>query len=148
MPPDHVDLHRLVWSPDDIRDGKLLTSAFSKNDLKQQGLYVSVDRTDQLDEQTVQRIAEEQAARADGAGIIRETPHSAILGCGNVRNLFDTEQNRPFEVRPEELEDNTAHCGIHNVSGRRNKSYINQLRTLLVSVVHETLALSDYLAGR
>ena len=33
MPESAVDLHRLIWSPDDFDGDALTTSAFPKNDL-------------------------------------------------------------------------------------------------------------------
>lgn len=147
-PPDNVDLHRMIWSPDDIDNGQLLTSAFPRSDLSKSDRYISVDRTDIFDENAVKQIVAIQASKSDGTEIIRDEAHSALLACGAVRRLADTNQKRPFDVRSEKLADNPAHCGIYNVSGERGKSYVNELRSMLVSVVHEVLALSDFLKRR
>lgn len=143
MPKNKTDIHRLIWSPDDIQDGKVLPSAIRKADLKGNGAYVSVSRIDQICEDAEISMASNQAGRADGIQVIRDEAMSALLNCGEVRRLQDTEKGEPFEVRAEPLKENQAHCGIHNVSGEAGRGYIGQLRTLLVETIRETIGLEE-----
>lgn len=141
MLEDDVNLHRLIWSPNDIQDGVLKKSAFPKNDLDgtpdQNGdvRYLSVSRIDLLCEKSELETAERQAGKAI-TGIVRDEAWSAILNSGELRACVDTEGVNPFDVTSEPIPgENEAHCGIRNASKKyRPPSYINQLRVLLVEV--------------
>ncbi|MEP3776266.1 MAG: hypothetical protein ABJM82_04490 [Shimia thalassica] len=144
-PPNEIDLHRLVWSPDDYVDGKLLPSAFPSGDLKTPDRYLSVDRVDQFNPDATIETANRQAENADGATIVREDAFSALLGCGEVRGITDHEGKHPLEVRPEPIKGvNLAHCGISNVSGKKSRGYVNQLRTELTEIVNRILSLEMF----
>lgn len=144
-PPSEIDLHRLVWNPDDFDRGFLLGSAFSKEDLMGGARYVSVDRIDHFCAEATLKTAEKQALKANGETIIRKAAASALLPCEAVRGAEDSEGAGPFSVTPEPLEENEAHCGIRNVSGKGGRAYVNQLRVLLVALVRETLGLDEFI---
>lgn len=143
---DATDLHRLIWSPDDIQEGRLLTSAFPRQDLQDAARYVSVSRTDKLNPEAEILTAQNQADKADGVNFRRDEAWSAILNCGEVRSLEDTEGNQPFAVKPEPIIGvNEAHCGISNVTSKRGRGYVNQLRALLVRAASKLRTLDEFL---
>lgn len=140
--PNNIALHRMVWSPDDFDGEQLLGSAFSRSDL-QAGGFVSVDRVDRpFAKQTADR-AIVQAGKADGNRILREEAHSVFFNCGQVREAIDSEKATPFGVSPRIEVDKPAHCGIENVTGKRGRSYIDELRTILVSLAYGKRTLEE-----
>lgn len=142
---DGIDLHRLIWYPDDYDGEQLLTTAFRREDLLGGGEYLSVSCTDRLEPEIEREIACQQAERANGIDIFREEPYSTLFNCGRLRNKEDVENCTPFDVTRERTDENPAHCGIRNVSGKRNNSYINQLRTLLVELASSPRTLDCFL---
>ena len=143
-----TDLHRLVWSPDDFDgEGNLLTSAFRKQDLSGGEHYVSVSRVDQADAAAELALAHSQSKRADGIEFIRESAYSALLYGLSVADAQDNNGICPFMITLEPLPVNAAHCGIRNVSGQNGRGYINQLRLLLVELVHQSQELDRFLAS-
>lgn len=134
-PPDDINLIRLVWNPDHYDNGVLTTSAFDKSDLVE-GRYLSVDRDDIFEPEAAKDTARAQQARANGDTVKRDDARLAYLSCSDVRHAVDQEQTKPFDVTSEPLDKNPAHCGIHNVSGKRGKAYINQLRSILLEAVY------------
>jgi len=147
LPPNEVDLHRMVWDPDDWDGAQLLPSAFPRSDLSVVGRFVSVDRVDEPFVQQALDRAEMQQDNADGSQHIRDEALSAFLNCGQVRELSDHEGTKPFSVSSYKEEGKPAHCGIENVTGKKSKGYINELRTLLVESVLEVVSLNT-LNGR
>jgi hypothetical protein len=146
MPASTVDLHRLVWAPDDFDGGKLTTSAFPKNDLMGGERYLSVSRTDILSP-TAELATAERQAETQNVNFIREEALSTILNCGSVEQVADTDGITPFTVTSEEIpNENEAHCGLRNVSDKRGKGYINQLRLILVSLASGPRRLDEFLA--
>lgn len=146
MPDDNVDLHRLIWSPDDFENGRILTSAFRRQDLEGGDNYVSVSATNLLNVDAEMQIAAGQAASAGNTQYSRDTAWSALINCGDVHDAVDNKDVKPFAVSDEPLDDNLAHCGIRNATNSRGKGYVNQLRTILVSRVKENKPLSDFLS--
>ena len=142
-----TDLHRLVWSPDDFDDdGNLITSAFRRKDLHGGADYVSVSRVDELDSNAEIALAEAQAKKADGVNFVREKAFSALLHCLAVCEVQDDSGNTPFQVTSEPIPGvNQAHCGIRNVAGKKSNGYVNQLRLLLVDLVHKSQGLDEFL---
>ena len=142
---DGIDLHRLIWCPDDYDGEQLLTTAFRREDLMGGDEYLSVSSTDLLQPEIEQEIAYRQANRANGKNIFREVPYSTLFNCGLLRGKNDVENCTPFDITRKPTPENPAHCGIQNVSGKRNKSYINQLRTLLVELASSPCTLDCFL---
>ena len=143
-PPCYVYLHRLVWHPDDIEDGQLLPSAFPRGHLSGDN-YVSVSRMDQVTMEAVLALADTQQKKADpDKEIFRDFAHSAILHSGEVRSLIDDKCASPFEVFPEPEDADPAHCGIRNITGKKGKGYIGQLRDMLVKAVHTHGLLNEF----
>ena len=149
MPEAGVDLHRLIWSPDDLDGDTLTTSAFPRDDLKGGERYLSVSRTDILDAEVERQRANRQAAAAsDNPELVRDDAMSVVLNCGEVCRVEDTNGVRPFTVTSEPIpNDNEAHCGIHNSTGQAGKGYVNQLRTLLVRLASPPQKLDDFLSS-
>lgn len=144
---EDIDLHRLIWSPDDLElDGTVKTSAFRKGDLRGGDSFVSVSRVDELVPSAEVATAQKQANNADGVQFVRAAAWSALLNCLSVQRALDHDGIAPFKVTSEPIKDeNDAHCGIRNVSGNVGKSYINQLRVMLVRLVHNAERLDDFL---
>lgn len=131
-PPSTVVLHRMVWHPDCYDNGELTSSgAFASRDLN--GVrYISVDRHDLFDREFAVERAKLQQANANGVTAFREEVRMIDLPCRKVREIVDNFGERPFAVTAEPENNNPAHCGIRNVSGKRSKSYINQIRAKLM----------------
>ncbi|WP_420861937.1 hypothetical protein [Algirhabdus cladophorae] len=147
MPETAVDLHRLIWSPDDFDGETLTTSAFPKNDLMGGERYLSVSRTDILDADAELRTASGQAA-SDSGNVVREEAMSVILNCGDVCNAEDDKGVQPFVVTNEPIpNENEAHCGIRNSTDTRSRGYINQLRAILVRLASQPQKLDDFLSS-
>ena len=147
MPEAAVDLHRLIWSPDDLDGETLTTSAFPKNDLMGGDRYLSVSRTDILDADAERQTAKSQAA-SDSPNVVRDDAMSVILNCGEVCGVEDTNGVQPFVVTPEPIPNiNAAHCGIRNSTGTQSRGYVNQLRTLLVRLASRPQKLDDFLSS-
>ncbi|WP_162620463.1 hypothetical protein [Limimaricola cinnabarinus] len=147
-PPSDVDLHRLCWEPDDFDNGEPTTAAFPRSDLS--GRYLSVDRMDTLVPQAVRSIAAQQRenAQSESNDFDREDAMSLILDCQSIRVAVDRDGGRPFAVKPQWLEENPAHCGVHNVSGKKGKGYVNHLRSLLLLRVIRVARTEDILGER
>jgi len=147
VPEATVDLHRLIWSPDDFDGETLTTSAFPKNDLMGGDRYLSVSRTDILDADAELKTASGQAG-SGSANVIREEAMSVLLKCGDVCTAEDGDGMQPFRVTPEPIPDeNEAHCGIRNSTGKSGRGYVNQLRTILLRLASAPQSLDDFLAG-
>lgn len=147
MPEAAVDLHRLIWSPDDFDGVTLTTSAFPKNDLMGGERYLSVSRTDILDAESELRTASGQGA-TDSPDLVRDEAMSVILNCGNVCASKDDKGVQPFNVTAEPIPDeNKAHCGIRNSTENKSRGYVNQLRVILVRLASKPQKLDDFLSS-
>jgi hypothetical protein len=145
VPEAAVDLHRLIWSPDDLDVGKLSTSAFPKNDLTGAERYLSVSRTDMLDADAELKTANRQAA-SGSAAVVREEAMSVLLNCGEVCVVEDADGVQPFKVTSEPIpNENDAHCGIRNATDKQNRGYVNQLRSILVRLASAPQSLEGFL---
>ncbi len=141
----NINLHRLVWHPDDFCGNQLNTSAFRKEDLKGGRSYISVSRLDMIDTAVERKIAAKQARRANGTSIKRELAHSTQLNCSEVSSQRDDAGCIMFEVLSKMTKENPAHCGIQNISGKTSNGYINQLRVALVKISTPPIPLEDFL---
>ena len=147
MPEATVDLHRLVWSPDDFDGDTLTTSAFPRNDLAGGERYLSVSRIDILDADAELATASGQAA-SDSANVVRDEAMSVILNCGDVCSAKDDKGLKPFDVTDEPIPDeNEAHSGIRNSTEQKSRGYVNQLRALLVRLASQPQKLDDFLSS-
>ena len=80
MLANEIELHRLVWSPDDFDGEALLTSAFRRQDLSGgESDFVSVSRVDKINPDAEMEILESQASKADGERIFREEAWSVTF---------------------------------------------------------------------
>ena len=93
---------------------------------------------DKINPKEEMKLLESQARKADGERIFREEAWSVTFNCGDLRSVKDSSGIRPFDVTAEPTLNNNAHCGIRNIFGCRNSSYINELRVLLVGSAHKT----------
>lgn len=147
MPEDEVDVHRLVWSPENFDGDKLLTSAFRREDLSGGSSdYVSVSRTDCLDIEAEIALGESQAKSTNSTELRREQAYSVLFNCGQLRSAKDAEGVCPFNVTSEPIPENMAHCGIRNTTGNKGRAYVNQLRLILVSLASRRRLLSEFVA--
>lgn len=145
-PPDEVDLHRMFWHPADFQNGEPAGSNFRRSDFSPTG-HISVHRIDQLVPETLRQIASRQQERAASPGndLGREDAMSVVLNAGAVRLARDDQDVHPFSVGPEPLPGDPAHCGIRNTTGKVSRSYVDQLRTLLLERVVRVARLSEVL---
>ena len=133
-PPSALTLHRMVWHPDCYDQGELTSSgAFPSQDLNGTR-FISVDREDLFDQESLILRAKAQQSKADGQRTIRSEARVVDLPCGAVRETLDASGDRPFMVTSEPEPDNPAHCGIWNVSGKNSRSYIHQIRARLMQL--------------
>jgi len=137
LPPNEVNLLKLVWHPDDI-DVELNVvkpSAFRREDLTgQHGSFVSVDRSDIAERSCMEDLASKQAEKANGNDIKRELAKIGQLGCSDVRSSED-QGRKLFSVSSFPREFNKAHCGIHsNLITPKKGSAMDQLRNELVKL--------------
>lgn len=130
-----MTLFKLVWHPDNLNeDGQVTPSAFRSDDLSgKQESHSSVDRADIAKREVMERVAEGQAAKADGEKIMRKLALIGTLNCGSIRMLRIGE-GHPLQVSSFPLPENDAHCGIHNVSGQKGRGFITELRTKLAAM--------------
>lgn len=151
MPPDHVQLFRLLWNPDDIDEvsGVLKPSAFPSGQLDgRSSAYVSVDRADMSRREVMEAIAKEQQSKADGFNHKRFAPMIGKMLCREVREiLLDGRQAldvRPYPTRATEaLPANDAHCGIENVFGKIGRGAVTQLRNKLSNLVSAPMTFEE-----
>ncbi|MEY9720715.1 hypothetical protein ABIA22_003205 [Sinorhizobium fredii] len=147
-------LLRLVWDPDDIdpETQELLTSAFSKDDLKSVERGLSVDQKASAEEKCILCIAQRQQSNAEGhATIKRTTPLLAEAKTQDVTSqTFDDDGTRIFAVistpmgATEDCPENPAHAEILNISGRKSKGYLNQMRTKLQKIFAKPQAMGAF----
>jgi hypothetical protein len=131
LPPDHINLLKLVWHPDDISGDNVKPTAFRRDDLSGgEGQHVSVDRQDTAARDAMQAVAEQQAAKANGKDIKREQARIGVMMCRTVRAIT-VEGVQALAVRPEPIEGNPAHCGIFNICGKNGRSAIDEMRAKL-----------------
>jgi len=140
-----IGLHHLVWHPDDFFDSQLKPSAFRRQDLKGNESHISVSRIDRIVPDVERKTASRQAEKANNDTIKRENAYSIKLNCGDVRAQKDDANITMFEVVEKPTGENPAHCGIRNISRKTGRSYINQLRVVLVNISTPPIPLEDFL---
>lgn len=132
----------MVWHPDHLDDnGVTGTGAFPSADLKGTERYLSVDRSDLHEPGVMWRFSRYQREkalekpRAEDAPPTMEKAVIVELECDKVRSAEDHDKVRPFLVKEESEGHYRAHCGIHNASGKKGKSYLNNLRLMLLGLI-------------
>lgn len=147
MPGNEIDVHRLIWSPDDMDGEEVATSAFSSKDLKRvDDRHISVSRTDMFDPYAELEMRNKQAGKSGVGDIIREESWSILFNCGKLRAILDKHGDNPFEVISDPVDTNPAHCGILNTTGRKNDKYIHHLRILLIRSIIRKCKFSDFIS--
>jgi hypothetical protein len=137
---DEVAVLKMAWHPAHFDNDKLSSAAFERKDLipdndeKGGPRFVSVDEKSCIVQEVVDDRIQNQGARKPEE---RKDARFAEYLCRTVRNMKDEAGEHPLNVTPERLQENPAHCGIHNVSktGRSNKKrrdYADELRSLLI----------------
>lgn len=141
-------LLKLVWDPEDVRDGKILPTAFRRQDLS--GLlddHVSVDRKDMAARETMEALsAAQRDAVAGRADIHREVSLIGCLPCGVVRGTrLDglAGGGELLTVVPKPLKGNDAHCGIVNVSGNRGRAAVDRIRGELAKIASPAVTFDE-----
>lgn len=145
MPSDDVDLLKLLWCPDDFDEvtGKVKPSVFRKKELDGKGEnHVSVDSADLSRRDSMEQIAARQQEKANGQNIKRESARIGRVGTRLVR--VETKDELPlFEVKRVPLEENVAHCGIFNISGKTGRGDIDELQTKLARLFSNILTFDE-----
>lgn len=131
MPPDEIDLLRLMWHPDDFEGEAVKPTAFPRSELiGQHGKYVSTDRRDWSRRAVMEATAKRQQMQADGVDRLRHSPYVVPLPCGDVRRLTVDDQFA-LGVKPYPLAENEAHCGIESIIGKIGRGVVDELRNKL-----------------
>jgi hypothetical protein len=145
MVPDDVHLLRLAWHPAHFPNDELDPAlAFDSADLRgDNGRFLSVDRLDLVSQRAVDARIEQLKKDGKDERLKRREAKFINFNCGELRAASDADGMKPFQITTEEEEDNAAHCAVRNISGKRNPSYINELRTILVSRIQEYMSYSD-----
>ena len=107
--------------------------------------YVSTDRRDILSRSSVDGVIARQQAGGNKSKFKRKDAFFTEYLAGHLRALRDKEGHQPFDVRPEPIVGNLAHCGIHNISpvarntDEEHDAYVQQLKTLLLKHCKHTV---------
>ncbi len=143
-------LLRLLWAEHDIRDGKVLPEAIPTSDLRGPDRGFSVDRAYLARREIMEALVEYQRPRAQKPGD-RQTPYlSRIASAKVVRELTDSNDERPFLVDPsptpatDRLPANPAHAEIKSAQKKRDQIKRAQL---LLGVLESPIRLADCWEG-
>lgn len=145
MPPNQVNLLKLVWHPDDVDDVKntVKPTAFRRDDLSgQNGAHVSVDRSDLALRHCMQAVAANQAMKANGKNILRELAKIGRLSCEAVRKS-EHEGTKLFSVSPFWVDGNPAHCGIQSNIEAPGRATLDLMRGRLAQLASPPAEFDD-----
>lgn len=153
LPPE-TDVARLIWTPDDLQNGKIGNSAFSKSKFKE---GISVDRVDTFDVAAASKTKDAQGAKGGTGSLKREHAFVAIGQCGKIEGIKQSLKSDPnteepvFEVVSDELEGNKAHALIKQtqfwfVRPDTERANLNKARASLVGEFsrRRVLAFDDF----
>lgn len=131
-------LLRLVWDPEDINPetGELMTSAFASDDLKNHRRGLSVDQKSIAVREVMDFVAGNQQQNAKGKK--RDTSMLTEVKTSRVSSLkLDGDDQRVLAViqipipAANGCPENPAHVEILNVSTKKSKATINEIRAKL-----------------
>jgi len=147
---DSEPLLRLLWAEYDVHDGKILPEAIPTRDLRGPNRGFSVDREQLARREIMEALIEDQRQRAKKPED-RQTPFlSRIASAKDVRELTDSNGDRPFVVDPsptkatERLPANPAHAEIKSAKNCSSKSRQIERRRLLLKVLGTPVKFADY----
>lgn len=136
---------RIVWHPDDVHsDGTIKPSAFRRQDLHGFPNHVSVSDLDRLsmavERAKIGAMKERQASREKASVVVFPV---ALL---EAARLHDASNDPCLSVQPDCPEDpqNPGHCGIYNVSGRKTRSVVNELRQRILESLESVSEFEDF----
>lgn len=151
LPPNNVHLFKLIWDPEEVKDGLVQPSAFRREDLSGEAHHVSVDRGDTSIRAVMQALADTQKATVIGRDDIKRD--NALIGrvmCINVRDarILGTEGEPPaFSVEEKPIAGNDAHCGIGNITGTSSRGAINKMRLKLAQLIGAPISFDEAYGG-
>jgi|GEM_PF-3848331 hypothetical protein len=147
---DSEPLLRLLWAEHDVQNSNILPEAISRRDLERPDRGFSVDREQLAQRKTMEALIEHQRPKGNKPED-RQTPFlSRIASANAVRELKDSNGERPFMVVASptegtaELPPNPAHAEIKSVQKCSNRSRLNERRQLLLSVLGSPVKFVNY----
>lgn len=129
---DEEYLLRVIYAPEHIKDGFVIESAISLEDLSTRGF--SLDRELYKDDTLIeQRIVNHTQKRPDE----RQSSFISKFLCGNARGISDPEQTneRAFIVIDDAQDDNLAHASLYSAQNGLKRGALKKLRTLLLPLL-------------
>jgi hypothetical protein len=151
---DSEPLLRLLWAEYDVHDGRIWPEAIPTSDLRGPNRGFSVDREQLARREIMEALIENQRPRAKKPGD-RQTPFlSRISSAKVVRELTDSNGEKPFVVDPsptkatDHLPANPAHAEIKSAEKCSSRSRQLERRRLLLTVLGAPIKFADYWEGR
>lgn len=137
---DEVAVLKMAWHPAHFDNDRLSPAAFARKDLIPENDKEGRPRFVSVDEKScIVRVAVDDRIKNQGANDPegRKNAQFAEYLCRTVRAMKDEAGEHPLDVTPERLQENPAHCGIHNVSktcrsNKKRSDYADELRSLLI----------------
>lgn len=132
------DLLRLGYHPEHIKEGKIVYTAISSQDLtdKDRG-GSSVDRKEYHSKKLIKNRAKTQMEKSSEQ---RKNAFISTCKCSSVRNIFyskDNQNQRGFIVLDTADEENIAHASIYATT--KTKSFLTKIRIELAELLNENL---------
>jgi len=143
---DQHYLLRLNFAPQHIVDGKVIPAAISTEDLQRRGYSLDSESLVSLDTLTERAVL--QAARKPEE---RKSPHISRFLCGDAASIryddilaFNIFHSPIAEDIESATKPNLAHVSLLCTDTTKGPSYYKKARNLLLPVLQNLMALSDY----
>lgn len=121
------DVVRLLFAPDHVDQGRILESAFPRQDFLDRGF--SVQRRGLATRESAERVRDGYLARNP----IRQLHGPAVVSCATLRSIEDENGEQALCVTDDAREDDESHALIHCSKGC-SKSKFAKLRRLLTEI--------------
>lgn len=132
---DTEELYRITLHPEHIKDGVILPTAISTEDLECRGY--SVERKNFVQISLMRETAKVQIGKKPES---RKFAEVAFFYCDYVRQL-KLDDHRAFLVIDDAKEDDVAHASIYSAIKPAPKSILRKLRTILSPVLENRTSL-------
>jgi hypothetical protein len=136
---DEEELLRLLYTPEHVRDGLVIESAISLDDLKCRGL--SLDRFDFAKKEIIQeRINSQMLKKPED----REEASLAKFTCQDIRSVNNKENLQQNLVIDDATEENIAHSSIFNNNEiGKGRATLRKSRSLLIEYLQDRYSLDS-----
>lgn len=129
---DEECLLRIIYAPEHIKDGLVIETAISLDDLKSKGF--SLDRDKYVDRALIQERISIQTQRNPDE---RQSSSISRFRCGDARKVLDQAKERAFIVIDDALVDNKAHASLYSAKEGLGKGALRKLRSLLLPLLQQ-----------